>query len=164
MLLFLMHPQVAYWYLPVLAVVAAAALVGWELRAANPFLDLRILAGNRPLLATYARSLLTAVSSYALLYGYTQWLEQGRGLSASAAGLVLLPIFGTGILVSTVTGRRPEIRGKLAVGAATPARPPLQAPLGIFPESALSPVSASRHSGKMHQDRPPLGTFPRMYK
>ncbi len=119
LLVFLMHPQTGRWYLLLLAAVAGTALVRWERRAANPFLDLRILAGNRPLLATYARSLLTAVSSYALLYGYTQWLEEGRGLSASAAGLVLLPIFGTGILVSTLTGRRPQIRGKLVVGAAT---------------------------------------------
>lgn len=119
LLLFLMRPQAAQWYLPVLSATAAGGLVWWELRAATPFLDLRVLAGKLPLLATYARALLTAVTSYALLYGYTQWLEQGRGLSASVAGLVLLPIFATGILVSTVTGRHREIRGKLAVGAVT---------------------------------------------
>jgi MFS family permease len=119
LLLFLMHPQATHWYLFVLTAVAAAGLAWWELRAATPFLDLRVLAGNLPLLATYARALLTAITSYAVLYGYTQWLEQGRGLSASVAGLVLLPIFATGILVSTTTGRRREIRGKLAVGAVT---------------------------------------------
>jgi len=119
LLLFLMHPQATHGYLLVLTAAAGAGLTWWELRAATPFLDLRVLAGNLPLLATYARALLTAITSYALLYGYTQWLEQGRGLSPSVAGLVLLPIFATGILVSTATGRRPEIRGKLAVGAAT---------------------------------------------
>jgi MFS family permease len=119
LLLFLVHPEARLWFLPVLALAAAAGLVWWELRASSPFLDLRLLAGNGPLLATYARSLLTAVSSYALLYGYTQWLEEGRGLDPAVAGLVLLPVFGTGILVSTLTGRRPEIRGKLLVGAVT---------------------------------------------
>jgi MFS family permease len=119
LLLFLVHPEARLWFLPVLAVLAGAGLVWWELRASSPFLDLRLLGGNGPLLATYARSLLTAVSSYALLYGYTQWLEEGRGLDPSIAGLVLLPVFGTGILVSTLTGRRPEIRGKLLVGAVT---------------------------------------------
>ncbi len=119
LLLFLVHPELSLWFLPVLAVGAGAGLVWWELRAGTPFLDLRLLAGNGPLLATYARSLLTAVSSYSLLYGYTQWLEEGRGLDPSVAGLVLLPVFGAGIVVSTVTGRRPEIRGKLLVGAAT---------------------------------------------
>ncbi len=119
LLLFLVHPELRLWFLPVLAVLAGAGLVWWELRASSPFLDLRLLGGNGPLLATYARSLLTAVSSYSLLYGYTQWLEEGRGLDPSIAGLVLLPVFGTGILVSTLTGRRPEIRGKLLVGAVT---------------------------------------------
>jgi MFS family permease len=117
LMLFLLHPA-GSWFLLVAAVVAGAGLVAWELRAPSPLLDLRVLGGNLPLLATYARALLTAITSYALLYGYTQWLEQGRGLSTSLTGLVLLPIFATGVLVSVTTGPRPEIRGKLAVGAA----------------------------------------------
>ncbi|NMO94100.1 multidrug efflux MFS transporter [Actinomycetospora sp. TBRC 11914] len=116
LLLVLMHP--AWW--PLLVVVAAggAALVVWELRAPSPFLDLRVLGGNAPLLTTFVRSLLAATVSYCLLYGFTQWLEQGRGLSASVAGLVLLPVFVTGIGVAALTGRRREVRGKLLVGAA----------------------------------------------
>ena len=116
---FLVHPEPRLSSLPVLAVAAGAGLVWWELRAASPFLDLRLLAGNGPLLATYARSLLTAISSYSLLYGFTQWLEEGRGLHPSVAGLILLPVFGAGIVVSTLTGRSPAIRGKLLVGAVT---------------------------------------------
>jgi MFS family permease len=116
---FLVHPEARLAFLPVLAVAVGAGLVWWELRAASPFLDLRLLAGNGPLLATYARSLLTAVSSYSLLYGFTQWLEEGRGLDPSVAGLVLLPVFGAGIVVSTLTGRSPAIRRKLLVGAVT---------------------------------------------
>jgi MFS family permease len=119
LLLFLVHPELRLGFLPVLAVAAGAGLVWWELRAASPFLDLRLLGGNGPLLATYARSLLTAVSSYSLLYGFTQWLEEGRGLDPSIAGLVLLPVFGAGIVVSTLTGRSAAIRGKLLVGAVT---------------------------------------------
>ncbi|MDD7930998.1 MFS transporter [Actinomycetospora straminea] len=117
LLLFLTHLRADLWWLVALTVVAGAALTWWELRAPLPFLDLRLLGGNRPLLATYARALLAAITSYALLYGYTQWLEEGRGLSSQVAGLVLLPVFGTAILVSSATGRRPEIRGKLVVGA-----------------------------------------------
>jgi MFS family permease len=55
--------------------------------------------------------------SYAFLYGFTQWLEEGRGLSPLVAGLVLLPVFGIGIAVAAITGRRTGIRGKLVVGA-----------------------------------------------
>ncbi|MFF9391240.1 MFS transporter [Streptomyces griseoluteus] len=118
LLLFLMEPGTAHWYLPVLTVVAAAAFAGRELRTPQPFIDLRVLSGSVPLLATYARALLAYIVSYAFLYGYTQWLEEGRGLSASQAGLVQLPLFATALIVSTLTGRRPAIRAKLLVGAA----------------------------------------------
>ena len=117
LLLFLTHLRADLWWLPVLSVAAGAGLTWWELRAPAPFLDLRLLGGNLPLLATYARSLLAAVTSYALLYGFTQWLEEGRGLSPQIAGLVLLPVFAAGIVVSSITGRSPRIRGKLLVGA-----------------------------------------------
>jgi MFS family permease len=116
LLLFLEAP--ARWPLLVLAVAAAAGLVAWERRAADPFLDVRVLAGNVPLLLTFLRALLTATVSYSILYGYTQWLEQGRGLSPTLAGLALLPVFLTGIGVAAVTGRRREVRGKLLVGVA----------------------------------------------
>src|SRR5262249_47515616 len=86
-------------------------------RTAEPFLDLRLLGGNLPLLATFARNLLTYTVSYAFVFGYTQWLEQGRGLSPSVTGLVLLPTFLAGIAVSALTRRRPEVRGKLLVGS-----------------------------------------------
>ncbi|WP_346267282.1 MFS transporter [Streptomyces sp. SID4982] len=118
LLLFLMEPGAAHWYLPVLTLVAAAAFTWRELHTGQPFIDVRVLSGNLPLLATYARSLFAYIVSYAFLYGYTQWLEEGRGLSASQAGLVQLPLFTTALVVSTLTGRRPVIRGKLLVGAA----------------------------------------------
>ncbi|HEY0814579.1 MAG TPA: MFS transporter [Pseudonocardia sp.] len=117
LLLFLTTPQLSHAYLLAIAVVAAACLGWWELRAATPFIDLRVLGGNLPLLATFARTLLTAIVSYTYLYGYTQWLEQGRGLSPTAAGLALTPTFIVGILVAAVSGRRTEVRGKLIVGS-----------------------------------------------
>ncbi|MFD8379503.1 MFS transporter [Streptomyces sp. NPDC059679] len=117
LLLFLMQPRADRWYLPVLVAVAATGFTVRELRAAEPFIDLRVLGGNRPLVLTYGRTVLAAVVSYVFLYGYPQWLEEGRGLSASQAGLAQLPVFLVGIAVSTATGRRPEVRGKLVVGA-----------------------------------------------
>jgi MFS family permease len=116
LLLYLMNIRVDTWYLLVITIAAGAGLVWWELKAAQPFIDLRVLGGNHPLLLTYFRNLLTYVVSYAFIYGYTQWLEQGRGLSATTAGLVLLPMFLTAIVVSSITGRRKEIRAKLIVG------------------------------------------------
>ncbi len=116
LLVLLMTPRVDDLWLLLVALVAAAAFTTRELRTADPFIDLRVLGGNLPLLLTYVRALLISLVSYAFLYGYTQWLEDGRGLSASGAGLVLLPMFSVAIVVATVTGRRPEVRAKLLVG------------------------------------------------
>lgn len=117
LLLFLMDPHVGSWYLLLIAAAAAAGFVGRELRYHDPFIDLRVLGGNAPLLVTYGRALLAYVVSYSFIYGFTQWLEGGRGLSAGQAGLVTLPMFATGIVVSALTGRRQELRGKLIVAA-----------------------------------------------
>lgn len=117
LLLFLMKPQTGHLYQLALAAAAGTGFALRERRAAEPFIDLRVLGGNLPLVTTYLRTLLAYVVSYSVLYGYAQWLEDGRGLSASRAGLALLPVFLTGIAVSATTGRRAEIRIKLLVGA-----------------------------------------------
>ncbi|KOV63978.1 MFS transporter [Streptomyces sp. MMG1121] len=118
LMLFLMDPRAGRWYLPVLSAAAAAGFAMRELRVPDPFIDLRVLGGNGPLLTTYLRQLLAYTTSYTFLYGYTQWLEQGRGLSASAAGLVLLPLSAAALVVSTLTGRREAVRAKLLAGSA----------------------------------------------
>ena len=118
LLLFLMDIRLTQLWLLALAAVFGAAFALWELRRPDPFIDVRVFAGNIPLLVTYARGVLAATVSYCYLYGFTQWLEGGRGLSPAAAGLILLPTFAIGIAVAWVFGRRPEIRWKLIVGAA----------------------------------------------
>ncbi|KUM99781.1 MFS transporter [Streptomyces yokosukanensis] len=117
LMLFLMHPSADRWYLPLLSAAAAAGFTVRELRVPDPFVDLRVLGGNGPLLTTYLRQLLAYTTSYAFMYGYTQWLEQGRGLGASTAGLALLPLSATALIVSTLTGRREAVRAKLLVGS-----------------------------------------------
>ena len=117
LMLFLMEPRVDRLWLLAVTLVAGGGFTWWELRRDSPFLDVRVLGGNAPLVATYARSLVAAVVSYSYLYGYAQWLEDGRGLTPSQAGLALIPAFAVGIVVAAVSGRRPEVRGKLLVGA-----------------------------------------------
>ncbi len=117
LLLFLMDPHPDAWYLPLVTVAAGAAFAVRESRAATPFIDLRVLGGNAPLLTTYARALVAYVVSYAFLYGFTQWTEEGYGLSPFHAGLVQIPMFIVGIGVSVTVGRRGGVRGKLLLGA-----------------------------------------------
>lgn len=118
LLLFLMNPHLAAWYLPVTTVCFGAAFAARELRARAPFIDLRVLGGNAPLLATYGRALVAYVVSYAFLYGFTQWTEETYGLSPFHAGLVQIPMFLVGIGVSVTVGRHNGVLGKLLCGAA----------------------------------------------
>nr|WP_237531373.1 MFS transporter [Streptomyces sp. SID3212] len=116
LLLFLMNLHLRDWYLLAIAAAASAAFGARELRAPTPFIDLRVLGGNTPLLITYGRALVAYVVSYSFLYGFTQWTEEGFGLSPFHAGLAQIPMFLVAIGVSIVSGRREGVRGKLLVG------------------------------------------------
>ncbi|MFI5697935.1 MFS transporter [Kribbella sp. NPDC051586] len=117
LMLFLMQPRISRWYVLVLALVLGVTFVITQLRVMAPFIDLRVLGGNRPLILTYTRQVLAFVGAYSFLYGFTQWLEEARGLSASSAGLLLLPLSLAAVLVTLLTGRRAQIRGKLIAGS-----------------------------------------------
>ena len=116
-LFFLMEPSLHMIYLLIIAFITGLIFIFLELKIKTPFIDVRLLSGNTPLLLTYLRNVLSAVVSYSILYGYTQWLEKGRDLSPSKAGLLLLPMFLMAILVSRTTGKSPAIRMKLIVGS-----------------------------------------------
>jgi len=112
-LLFIMQPGMPRLWALVLGIAAAAVFTVRELRTRTPFIDLRMLAGNRPLHATYVRAFAASVTSYSFLFGYTQWLEDGRGLTATVAGVALIPNFAIGLVTASVLGRRPQIRANL---------------------------------------------------
>ncbi|SDG09175.1 Predicted arabinose efflux permease, MFS family [Lentzea fradiae] len=73
---------------------------------------------NAPLLVTYFRAMLSSVVAYGFIYGFTQWLQAGRGFSAGESGLVLLPLFATAIVVAAVSGRSEALRAHLVLGSA----------------------------------------------
>jgi len=118
LLVFLQNMTTALLWLLAVALAAGALFTWWERKTPDPFIDVRVLSGNIPLLLSYTRSLLTATISYTFVYGFTQWLEDGRGLSPTAAGLILLPVFAAGVGVALAFGRRPEVIWKLLVGSA----------------------------------------------
>lgn len=105
------------WIMLAATVVLFVALTLWELRAKYPFVDVRLLVRNGALTRTYLRYALVALCVYIVLYGITQWLEAGRGMSALGAGLLLLPTSViSGVVVAPIS-RRILVRGPVIVGA-----------------------------------------------
>lgn len=105
------------WVVLAGAVVLFVALTLWELRAKHPFVDVRLLVRNGALTRTYLRYALIALCVYIVLYGITQWLEAGRGMSALGAGLLLLPTSViSGVVVAPIS-RRNLVRGPVIIGA-----------------------------------------------
>ena len=117
LILFLQDLRSPTWWLLGAIALAAGLMVAWELKARHPFIDVRSLARNGPLLRTYARAMLTQTVSYAVLYGYVQWLEEGRGLSATVSGLVMLPMTVVGAIGAALVSRRALVRGPLVASA-----------------------------------------------
>lgn len=75
------------------AAVVTGALFTWrELRAATPFIDLRLLAGNRPLLRVYGLFILANIVLYGTLFGIPQYLEDFAGYGTAAVGAMLVPL------------------------------------------------------------------------
>nr|WP_269329701.1 MFS transporter [Kineosporia babensis] len=92
-----------------ICLVLAVLLIWRERRCATPFLDLGLLAAHPQILLTCLRGMVTFVAFYTVFYGIPQWLQVGRDLDADAAGLLMLPIFGVGV-VSTFLATRLSAR------------------------------------------------------
>jgi MFS family permease len=112
-LLFVMEPAVGDLYLLGVAVVLAAVFTWFELRSGRPFIDLRMLAGNRPLLRTYLRQALAFLIVYSIMFGYIQWLEATRGMSEEGAGALVLPMSAAAVFAAAASGKPTGIRGRL---------------------------------------------------
>ena len=117
LLLFLFGLPATHWYLLGISAALWLTLVFWELRAATPFLDLRMLVSNKALSRTYLRFGLAMLCIYVVLYGLTQWLEAVRGLTETEAGLLMLPMTLVSGLVVFPVSRRNLVRGPVIAAA-----------------------------------------------
>jgi MFS family permease len=108
------HPR---WWLLVLTAALGTALTLWELRVRAPFVDVRMLARNHALTATYLRYGLAMLMTYCFVYGWAIWLEEAAGRSATAAGVLMMPSFVTATVVSLLAARRRAVWGPLVAGA-----------------------------------------------
>lgn len=119
LLVFLFSLPEPRWIVLATAVVLFVVLTLWELRARQPFIDVRLLVRNAALTRTYLRFAVVSVCVYVVLYGVTQWFEAGRGMSALGAGLLLLPMSViSGVVVAPIS-RRNLVRGPVIVAALT---------------------------------------------
>jgi predicted MFS family arabinose efflux permease len=109
--LLLSLPQRPLWLLAPLAVAAALLLVAWERRRADPFLDVRLLAANRRLLAVYAQYAAVNVAFFGVFFSVPLWLERVRGFSPGGAGLLILPLAGIGVISTPLAARLVARRG-----------------------------------------------------
>jgi MFS family permease len=87
------------------------------MRAAHPFLDVRLMVRHGALTRTYLRFALVGLCVYVVLYGLTQWLEASRGMSALGAGLLLLPMSLISGVVVVPLSRRNLVRGPVIAAA-----------------------------------------------
>ncbi|MES1211986.1 MAG: MFS transporter [Leifsonia sp.] len=118
LLLFLGDLARPNWWLLGIALAVGVALVLWERVSASPLIDVRMLARNRPLQRTYLRQLIVSLATYSVLYGVSQWMELGRGLSAEQVGLILLPLTVVSIVLARVISVRGWVRVPLILAGA----------------------------------------------
>jgi MFS family permease len=105
------------WVALVGAAVFGVALVFYSLRRRQPFIDVRMLAANRPLVVTYFRASAVTMIFFSVYYGFAQWLQSVVGLGSAQAGLVTLPM-SIVAAVSSITGARTKgLRAPLALGS-----------------------------------------------
>jgi len=104
--------------------VLLAGFFGWEARAAEPMLPLRLLR-IRTFAAGNATGFLMTGSTFSAAFLITQYFQFALGYSPLATGLRLLPWFGTPMLIAPAAGalsdrvgRRPVIATGLLLQAA----------------------------------------------
>ena len=114
-----LRPVPLWWLLPVCA--AAGALFAWrELRAAHPFIDLRMLAANRALLLVYLCFAIFNVVYYSAFFGLPQFLQEHDGFPAGVTGLLMFPLAAVTIVITPLAARSIErfgLRRTLLTGA-----------------------------------------------
>ncbi|WP_223693643.1 MFS transporter [Leifsonia poae] len=119
LLLFLSDLTDPAWWVLIVAALLLTTLLLWERRVDRPLIDVRMLARNSPLQRTYLRQTLVGLGIYTTLYGASQWMEQGAGLSPFTVGLILLPLSAASIVLARINSNKGWIRYPLIAGAGT---------------------------------------------
>ncbi|UVJ40554.1 MFS transporter [Arthrobacter sp. CJ23] len=112
-------PGYRWWLLG--AATVLAGLFAWrELRFSPPFLDLRLLGRNRPLLLVYLLFVVFSGVYYFVFFGLPQLLQEAGHYDAGLVGLLVLPLPAVSVLVTPLAARFIErfgVRSVMIAGA-----------------------------------------------
>jgi MFS family permease len=92
-------PGYRWWMLA--AGTLIAALLAWrELRFNRPFLDLRLLGRNRPLMLVYLGFAVFSSVYYFVFFGLPQLLQEAGGYDPGVVGLLMLPLAAMSVVAT----------------------------------------------------------------
>ena len=118
------------------SVVAALIFIPVENRAAEPIMPMYLFT-NRNFLLTLGASLSLGVAMFGAVEYIPTYLQMSLGVSATVAGLLMIPLMGALLVVSIITGRLVSARGKykayVVTGTALVA-------LGLYLISTITPT------------------------
>jgi MFS family permease len=117
LMVFLLSLPDPNWVVLGVVILIGLAFVWWEGHVSQPFIDLRLLATNRPLILTYVRVALAMLCVYTVLYGVTQWLQINKNISPAVAGLIILPMSLISIVLAWPVSRLNLVRTPLIASA-----------------------------------------------
>lgn len=88
------------WWMLGAGTVTAALFVWRELRFSPPFLDLRLLGRNRPLMLVYLGFAIFSSVYYFVFFGLPQLLQEAGGYDPGLVGLLMLPLAAMSVLAT----------------------------------------------------------------
>jgi predicted MFS family arabinose efflux permease len=87
-----------------IGLLCGVALVAWELRRDEPLVDIHVF-GDRVFSASFGAAFLSFFAFAGLLFANTTFVQSVRGLSATEAGFVTLPLAVAVIVAGPLSGR-----------------------------------------------------------
>jgi MFS family permease len=93
------------WGLLGAGILLAVLFIWRELRFDRPFLDLRLLGRNRPLLLVYLGFAVFSGVYYFAFFGLPQLLQEAGGYSPAIVGLLMLPLAAMSVVVTPLAVR-----------------------------------------------------------
>lgn len=93
------------WWLLAGAMVLAVLFAWRELSFGKPFLDLRLLGRNRPLLLVYLGFVVFSAVYYFAFFGLPQLLQEAAGYDPGLVGVLMLPLAAMSVVITPLAVR-----------------------------------------------------------